>query len=121
VTVKTYLLSLPERLIRSTVGLGAGVAREVSEVALPDGVRRSQLYRNLVDATLQFLIEEVGGVQGVYRNDARCPTTSSPDGPQAMPSRCWASSRPRVAGLDSRGAGRRLRIGRQLIPEWRTR
>ena len=35
-TIKAYLLSLPERLIRSTVGLGAGVAREVSEVALPD-------------------------------------------------------------------------------------
>lgn len=72
-TVKTYLLSLPERLIRSTVGLGAGVAREMSEVALPDGVRRSQLYRNLVDATLQFLIEQVGGVEGVYRNDAALP------------------------------------------------
>jgi hypothetical protein len=73
VTVRTYLLSLPERLIRSTVGLGAGVAREMSEVALPDGVRRSQLYRNLVDATLQFLIEQVGGVEGVYRNDAALP------------------------------------------------
>jgi hypothetical protein len=73
VTVKTYLLSLPERLIRSTVGLGAGVAREMGEVALPDSVRRSQLYRNLVDATLQFLIEQVGGVEGVYRNDAALP------------------------------------------------
>jgi len=73
VTVKTYLLSLPERLIRSTVGLGAGVAREMSELALPDGIRRSQLYRNLVDATLQFLIEQVGGVEGVYRNDAALP------------------------------------------------
>jgi hypothetical protein len=72
-SVKAYLLSLPERLIRSTVGLGAGVAREVSEVALPDSVRRSQLYRNLVDATLQFLIEQVGGVEGVYRIDDALP------------------------------------------------
>ena len=72
-TVKTYLLSLPERIVRSTVGLGAGVAREVSEVALPDAVRRSQLYRNLVDATLHFLIEQVGGVEGVYRADAALP------------------------------------------------
>lgn len=38
-TVKAYLLSLPERLVRSALGLGAGVAREVGEVALPDGVR----------------------------------------------------------------------------------
>jgi hypothetical protein len=72
-SVKAYLLSLPERLVRSTVGLGAGVAREVSELALPDGVRHSQLYRNLVDATLHFLIEQVGGVEGVYRMDAALP------------------------------------------------
>jgi hypothetical protein len=72
-TIKSYLLSVPERLFRSTVGLGAGVAREVSEVALPDGVRNSQLYRNLVDATLHFLIEQVGGVEGVYRADDALP------------------------------------------------
>ena len=65
-TVKAYLFSIPERLVRSALGLGAGVAREVGEVALPDGVRHSQLYQNLVDATLRFLIEQVGGVQGVY-------------------------------------------------------
>lgn len=66
VSVKAYLLSLPERFARSAVGLGAGVAREVGDVALPDAVRRSQLYQNLVDATLRYLIEEVGGVEGVY-------------------------------------------------------
>jgi hypothetical protein len=72
-TVKGYLLSLPERLIRTTIGLGAGVAREVGEVALPIAVRRSQLYKNLVDATLHFLIEQVGGVEGVYATDAVLP------------------------------------------------
>jgi hypothetical protein len=64
--VKTYLLSLPERLVRSTLGLGAGAAREVGEVVLPDGVRATQLYKNLVDTTLRFVIEQVGGVEGVY-------------------------------------------------------
>ena len=64
--MKTYLLSLPERLVRSTLGLGAGAAREVGEVALPAAVRRTQLYKNLVDATLRFVIEKVGGVEGVY-------------------------------------------------------
>jgi hypothetical protein len=66
VAIKSYLLSLPERLVRSALGLGAGVAREVGEVALPDGVRHSQLYRNLVDSTLRFLIEQVGGAEGVF-------------------------------------------------------
>lgn len=65
-TIKRYLFSVPERVVRSVLGLGAGVAREVGEVALPDGIRRSQLYQNLVDATLRYLIEHVGGVEGVY-------------------------------------------------------
>ena len=72
-TVKTYLLSFPERLIRSVLGLGAGVAREVGEVALPDGIRRSQLYQNLVDATLRYVIEQIGGAEGVYSAEGTLP------------------------------------------------
>ena len=72
-SVKAYLFSLPERLVRSALGLSAGVAREVGEVALPDAVRNSRLYQNLVDATLRYLIEQVGGVEGVYRTDAALP------------------------------------------------
>ena len=72
-TVKTYLWSLPERVVRSALGLGAGVVREVGEVVLPNGVRQSKLYQNLVDATLRFLIEQVGGVEGVYQADDQLP------------------------------------------------
>lgn len=63
---RAYLLSLPERVIRSALGLSAGLLREVGEVALPSGVRRSHLYRNLVDVTLRYVIEQVGGAEGVY-------------------------------------------------------
>lgn len=62
-TVKTYLISFPERVVRAVLGLGAGVAREVGEVALPESVRRGQLYRNMVDTTLRFLTEHVGGAE----------------------------------------------------------
>jgi hypothetical protein len=72
-TVKGYLLSFPERCVRAALGLGAGVAREVGEVALPEGIRRSQLYQNLVDATLRFLIENVGGAEGVYSTAGTLP------------------------------------------------
>ena len=65
-TIRRYLVTVPERVARSLVALGAGLAREVGEVALPDGVRHSRLYSNLVDATLRYLIEQVGGVEGVY-------------------------------------------------------
>jgi hypothetical protein len=71
--VKAYLLSLPERLLRSTLGLSAGAAREVGEVVLPDAVRGSQLYKNLVDATLRFVIERVGEVEGVYGEEDALP------------------------------------------------
>jgi len=71
--IKTYLLSLPERLLRSSLGLGAGVAREIGDVVLPDGVRRSRLYQNLVDTTLRFFIEQVGGVEGAYPQDEPLP------------------------------------------------
>jgi hypothetical protein len=59
-----YAASLPERVVRSASALAAGAVREVATVALPIGFRRGRLYRSLVDVTLQFLIEDVGGVQG---------------------------------------------------------
>src|SRR6188508_1310098 len=64
---RDYLLSLPERLVRSIVGLGAGLTREVGDVVVPAGVRDTQLYQNLVDTTLRFLIEQVGSVDGAYK------------------------------------------------------
>jgi len=47
--VAHYLVTLPERLVRSVVGLGAGFAREVSDLVLPESVRQGQLYRNMVE------------------------------------------------------------------------
>src|SRR5919106_5491073 len=72
-TIKRYLLSLPERVARSALGLSAGTARELGEFALPSAVRRTQLYQNLVDTTLRFLIEQVGGATGVYGVDEALP------------------------------------------------
>jgi len=61
-----YALSLPERVLRSASALSAGLVREVAEVTLPIGLRRGRLYRTLVDASLRFLIEDVGRVEGTY-------------------------------------------------------
>ncbi len=72
-TVKAYLLTLPERVVRSVLGLSAGLAREAGEIVLPSALRRSQLYQNLVDTTLRFLIEQVGQVDGVYTTNAELP------------------------------------------------
>src|SRR3954463_7593147 len=64
--LRNFLLSLPERALRSATALAAGLLGEVGDVAIPKTIRRSQLYRNLVQATLQFLIEQVGQVKGVF-------------------------------------------------------
>jgi hypothetical protein len=72
-TVKAYLLSIPERVVRSVLGLGAGMVREVGEVAVPDSVRHGRLYQNLVETTLRYLIEQVGDVKGVYAADDPLP------------------------------------------------
>lgn len=68
-----YLVTLPERLVRSVVGLGAGLAREVSDLVLPESVRQGQLYRNMVDTTLRFLTEQVGGAEGAYPAESALP------------------------------------------------
>lgn len=61
-----YILSLPERVLRSLGALSGGLLREIGEVVVPAGLRRTTLYRTMVDVTLRFLIEEVGQVEGVY-------------------------------------------------------
>jgi hypothetical protein len=72
-TLKGYLLSVPERLVRSVLGLGAGAVREAGEVVLPAGVRRTHLYQNLVDGMLRFLNEKVGGVESLASADGALP------------------------------------------------
>jgi hypothetical protein len=67
---RAYLLSIPERVVRSALGFSAGLLHEIGEVVLPQAVRRGQLYRSLVDATLRYVIEEVGGAKGVYPAEA---------------------------------------------------
>jgi len=57
--------------VRSASALAAGTVREVAAVALPIGFRRGRLYRSLVDVTLQFLIEDVGGMQGARPTDEK--------------------------------------------------
>lgn len=64
--LRNFLLSLPERGLRSASALAGGLLREVGDVAIPKTIRGGQLYRNLVDGTLRFLIEQVGQVKDVY-------------------------------------------------------
>jgi hypothetical protein len=64
--VRDYLISLPERVLRSASALAGGLVNEIGAAALPAAVRRTRLYRSMVEAVLRFLIEQVGEVEGVF-------------------------------------------------------
>jgi len=64
--LRDYVLSLPERAVRSASALAGGLLNEIGEAALPAAIRRTRLYRSLVEAVLRFLIEQVGEVEGIF-------------------------------------------------------
>jgi hypothetical protein len=70
---RTYLCSLPERVLRSVSAVSGGLLREVGDVTLPPRLRRTRLYQSLVDSTLRFLIEQVGQVEGAYPCEGGLP------------------------------------------------
>jgi hypothetical protein len=66
-----YVLSLPERVLRSTTALASGLLREIGEITIPRALQRTRLYQNLVAVTLRFLVEQVGEVEGVYPDETK--------------------------------------------------
>src|SRR4030088_3261838 len=64
--IARYLVSLPERVVRSGAALAGGLIRELGDVSLPAAVRRTKTYQMMVGIALRFMIEQVGEVEGVY-------------------------------------------------------
>jgi hypothetical protein len=71
--IAAYLVSLPERLVRSLSAVAAGAVHEVGEVVLPARVRRSRLYQSLVESTVRFFVEQVGEVEGAFPAENAIP------------------------------------------------
>jgi hypothetical protein len=67
--VTRYLVSLPERVVRSAAALAGGLIRELGDVTVPAAVRRTKTYQMMVDIALRFMIEQVGQVEGVYPSE----------------------------------------------------
>ena len=59
----TFLLSLPERLVRSLAAVVGGAVHETAEVVLPRFARRSRLYEATAKNMLRIAIELVGDVE----------------------------------------------------------
>jgi hypothetical protein len=63
-TVRRYLASLPERLVRSVGAVVGGTVHETAQLLLPRLVRRSRLYEVSAKNLLRILVEGVGAVEG---------------------------------------------------------
>lgn len=57
-----YGLSLPERLVRSMVGITAGTAREIADFVVPQAFKDSKTYEIAVRNSIGFLVSGVGKV-----------------------------------------------------------
>jgi len=64
-----YTLSLPERAVRSTVGVAAGAARETAGLLVPKSFQSSKTYEVVISNSLRFLTENIGGVQSSQQSD----------------------------------------------------
>jgi hypothetical protein len=57
-----YGISLPERLLRSAVGLTAGTAREIAEFVIPQAFQNSKSYQVAIRNSVNFLLQSVAEV-----------------------------------------------------------
>src|SRR5918993_1573539 len=67
--IPRYMLSLPERSARAAIAIAGGAVYETSNVALPRVLRESKLYQVTIDRLLRIMIEWVGDVRDIYRNE----------------------------------------------------
>ena len=87
-----YGLSLPERLVRSVVGVTAGTAREIAEFVVPQAFKDSKTYEIAVRNSIGFLVSGVGKVADSseaatpeLKVAASSPVTSAPDASSVTP------------------------------------
>jgi len=58
-----YGLSLPERTLRTGIGLVGGALRESTQLLVPQAFQDSKTYSVMVRQMLDYLVEDIGGVE----------------------------------------------------------
>jgi hypothetical protein len=71
--MRRFLVSLPERIVRSLVALVGGAVHETAQLLLPRLVRTSRLYEATAKNLLRVAIELVGRVEGSSTVEATPP------------------------------------------------
>jgi hypothetical protein len=59
-----YVVSLPERIVRTAAAVAGGTVHETAQLLLPRLIRRSRLYEVSAKNLLRILVEGVGAVEG---------------------------------------------------------
>lgn len=70
-----YSVSLPERLVRSAVGITAGTAKEIAEFVVPQAFQDSKSYEVAVRNSLNFLLANVATVSDPSAEKAATPAS----------------------------------------------
>lgn len=74
-----YGLSLPERVVRSAVGLSAGTAKEIAELIVPQAFQNSKSYEIAVRNSLGFLVSGLGTISAPTPSVAPSPQEQEAD------------------------------------------
>jgi hypothetical protein len=97
-----YGISLPERLVRSAVGITAGTAKEIAEFVVPQAFQDSKSYEVMVRNSLGFLLNSVATV-----SESAPPVAISTAGLQSKGSDSTANSTADAAANPSRFIARK--------------
>jgi hypothetical protein len=74
--IARYVVSLPERIVRTAAAVVGGTVHETAQVLLPRLIRRSRLYEVSAKNLLRILVEGVGAVEGSSTAEAKAPDAS---------------------------------------------
>ena len=68
-----YVVSLPERIVRTAAAVVGGTVHETAQMLLPRLIRRSRLYEVSAKNLLRILVEGVGAVEGSSTAEPKAP------------------------------------------------
>ena len=72
-SLASYVVSLPERLIRATAASGGGLLLETADHILPPAARDSKFYQCTIARPFRITVELVGGVEGRFPSEISAP------------------------------------------------
>ena len=72
-SLASYVVSLPERMVRTVAAGGGGLLLEAADHILPPAARESKLYQCTVARPFRITVEFVGGVEGRFPSEMSAP------------------------------------------------